>query len=91
MLRTMSWQQYRLWQAYAALEPFGEERGDYRAASIVQTLQNLNRKKGSPPIKLADCLLQWAGADKKKTRQTWQQQKAIGAMIAAAYGARSKP
>jgi uncharacterized protein DUF4035 len=50
------------WRAYYDLEPFGEERADYRSAQIVTAILNVNRKKGAPIVKLRDCLLQF-GAD----------------------------
>jgi hypothetical protein len=37
------------WEAYAALEPFGELRADYRSAQIVAMLYNLNRDPKKDP------------------------------------------
>ena len=34
---------FQEWRAYEELEPFGEERGDFRSAQIVQALCNIAR------------------------------------------------
>ena len=65
MLSEISMRQFAEWQAYAQLEPFDEERNDLRAASIVQTLLNLHRKKGRPAYKLKDCALRFVEARPK--------------------------
>ena len=43
MLRRLTAKQFRMWEIYSELEPFGELRADYRAASIVQMIYNVNR------------------------------------------------
>lgn len=35
------------WMAFAALEPFGENRADLRAGIVASTLANIHRKKGA--------------------------------------------
>ena len=69
MLSEISMLQFAEWQAYAQLEPFDEERDDLRAASIVQTLLNLHRKKGRPAYKLKDCALRFVDATPKVLTQ----------------------
>jgi hypothetical protein len=83
MLAGMSIHEFRRWRAYYDLEPFGEERADYRAASIVATLLNLYRKRGSKAIAISDVRLRF-GDDAAPKRKSWQSLKAIGAMIAGA-------
>ena len=56
MLASITARQFQEWRAYADLEPFDEERADYRAASIVQAVRNAFRGK-RPPVKLSDCVL----------------------------------
>ena len=89
MLRSLTYVQLVEWMAYAQLEPFGEERADYRAASIVAMLANLHRDttRHPEPFALADFLLRFDGEapTPKKPRQSWQQQKAIGKMLADLY------
>ena len=67
----MSARQFHEWRAYADLEPFDEERADIRAASIVQATYSVHRRKGAPPVKLKDCVVQFGAgaADSPKTVQ----------------------
>lgn len=68
MLRGMTTRQFTEWRVYADLEPFDEERDDYRFASVVHAIRTAFRKKGSAPISLKDCVLQFgANAEKPKT------------------------
>jgi hypothetical protein len=62
MLSQISSRQFGEWRAYGDLEPFDGERDDLRAASIVQALYNIHRKKGAKPWKLRDCALPIPGA-----------------------------
>ncbi len=84
MLDRMSITLFREWRAYFDLEPFGEERADYRAASIVQMLYNINRRRGTPAKPVRDFVLEF-GETAVPKRKTWQEMKAIGAMIASAH------
>lgn len=36
------------WMAYYRIEPWGEERADYRAGTVAATVVNVNRTKGKP-------------------------------------------
>jgi len=45
------------WMAYATIEPFGEERADYRAGLICSTLVNLQRTKGSKKYEPEDFMM----------------------------------
>lgn len=74
------------WVHYNSIEPIGDDRADYRAASIVQMLYNVNRGKNDKPGKLEEFLLKWAEADEvKKTKQTPQQQLAMLKILAAMH------
>jgi hypothetical protein len=57
------------WQAYDDLEPFGEERADFRAAHIVQTLVNLARDPVVYPggFPLSDFLLGFGDQQRTST------------------------
>lgn len=59
MLRRMSSQELTDWQAYAAIEPFGEERADMRSALIASVLANVHRdpKKRPQPFTIDDFML----------------------------------
>ncbi len=84
MLDRMSITLFREWRAYFDLEPFGEERADYRAASIVAMLYNINRKRGTEAKPVRDFVLEFGDKAKPK-RKSWQELKAIGAAIASAH------
>lgn len=81
MLREISVHEFREWQAYYKIEPFGEERQDLRIASIVATILNVVRKKGKAPIRIRDAMIRFGEPVAKKARP-WQQLKAIGKAIA---------
>lgn len=76
--RTAKW--FREWEIYYELEPFGELRSDYRTASIVQMLYNVNRGKGQKALQLKDFLLKFDGDPQPK-----QDQFAMLKILAAAY------
>lgn len=81
-MKTMSGQQLLEWEAYAALEPFGESRADHRAALIAQTVFNMAvAVKDRRPLK--DFLLNWEQKEKKK--QTPKQQLAMLSVLAAMF------
>lgn len=87
MLRETSPWVFREWQAYAELEPFDERRADWRAASIVTMLANVNRdsKKKAEPFKLDDFTLKFETTDEaSRPKQTIAQQKSLLLAIAAA-------
>lgn len=79
----MTARQFIEWQVFYALDPFGELRADYRAASIVQMIANVNRGKGAP-YKLKDFLLKFGESEPAKARP-WREQKAMMGQIFAAY------
>lgn len=68
MLRGLSVRQFQEWLAYMDLEPIDERRADFRAASIVQALYNINRdvKRYPTPFKLDDFVLKFEDAPKQK-------------------------
>lgn len=84
ILRGLTAEQFRRWEMYAELDPFDEVRADYRAASIVQMLYNLNRSKQSQPGKLQDFLLKFGDID-DKPKQTPKQQIAMLKLLAAMH------
>lgn len=42
------------WMVFAKLEPFGERRGDLRAAIVAATIANANRGKNQKAYKVED-------------------------------------
>jgi hypothetical protein len=89
MLRRITMQQFMEWAEYSTLEPFDEVRADYRAASIVQMIANMNRdiKKHPNPFSIEDFVLGFgdSGEARSRKKQTWQEQKLIAAQFAAMY------
>ena len=69
---------------YAELEPFGDMRADYRTASIVQMLYNINRGKGQKALELKDFLLAF-GEQEPQQKQTPEQQFALLKVLAAMH------
>lgn len=59
----MSARELAEWQAYYHIEPFGEERGDLRAAMLGQTVAVL---AGNKDAKLGDFLLKFDPQDKPR-------------------------
>lgn len=63
MLDGMSSRELSEWFAYFQLEPFGEEREDYRTALIAQTVANTAPRKRRKAFKLHDFLLRFGRQD----------------------------
>jgi len=84
MLRSLTAKQFMEWEHYARLEPFNELRDDYRAASIVQMIANVNRGKEQKPYALQDVLIKFGEQEEdrpKPVQQTPEQQEAIMRII----------
>lgn len=77
------------WERYSQIEPFGEERDDYRAASIASTIANVNRGAGQRAYSLSDFLLKFNSPMHTHT-QTVEEKIAIIKAIAASYSAGDK-
>lgn len=84
MLRSLTAEQFLGWMAFSRVEHFGELRADFRAASIVEALWNVNRdpKKRSEPYTIMDTFGHFLrGLEEldlpKAPPQTWQEKKSI--------------
>lgn len=79
MLRGMSARQFHEWRAYDDLEPFDEERADIRAGSIVQAIFATapGRRRGSPPIKLMDCVVRFGSGAAESPKSVEQAREEI--------------
>lgn len=84
LLDTISSRELTEWQAYAQLEPFGEERADLRSATNTMVLANANRdpKKQARPYTIEDFMFFRDEAEKPELSQA-----EIAAKAAAAFGA----
>jgi len=86
ILRAITAKQFRGWEHFDELYPMiGEDRTDYRIASIVQILYNINRGKDQKALPISDFVLKFDGDDeKKRQKQTADQQFRIMQLWAAA-------
>lgn len=91
MLRKLSWQQFLEWQHFDSVEPFGDMRSDWQAASICALMATI-AAKGKKRFSPKDFLLQFGDArESKGKKQTWQEQKMIAQMLEAALSEPVKP
>jgi len=58
LLGRMTSRQLAEWMAYAAVEPFGEDRADFRVGHALSVIVNLFRDPNGPPVSIADLLPQ---------------------------------
>jgi hypothetical protein len=87
MLRRLTAKQFREWEHYALLEPFSEERADWRAASVREMIHNMAvESKDRKPMK--HFLLPFGEQEKKQ--KTWQEMAAMARFIALAYSTPAK-
>lgn len=84
LLRNLTAVQMRGWEHFYELEPDPELRADYRAASIVQILYNINRGKNQKALSLEEALLKF-GEQAEKQAQTPEQQFSILRVLAAMH------
>ena len=85
MLRSGSARLFLEWQAYSAIEPFGEWRADLRIAQLDALFANANRGKGTPPRKITDFLFDFEKPPEKPQTKV-ERLKAAGYLIAKAVG-----
>ena len=72
MLESMTALQFAEWIAYYSLEPFGEERADWRQAVTSTILANANRAKNSKVAKFTDFML---NSEAEETHQHTEQEQ----------------
>jgi hypothetical protein len=85
MLAEISWREFLEWLQFAQLEPFDEEREDQRVGALRATIVNVNRdiKKRPTPFVASDFTPLFGDSVAiEKPKQTWQQMKSIGKMMA---------
>ena len=90
MLRRITARQFRTWQHYYGLEPFGEMRADKRAASIERMIFNTAVVEDSRVMDLDRFGLQFEENEKSKTKkapQTFEEQIAIAKIWCAVQAA----
>lgn len=62
LARRMELDEFYTWIAYSLMEPFGDDRADWRAAMQMALTANMNRPKGRAPYKVKDFLLRFDDA-----------------------------
>jgi hypothetical protein len=79
MLRSITAKQFREWQAFDLLDPIGEERDDFRAASIVQALYNIARDgtRHPNPWPITDFLVAFGDRPRADTKQSVEFQERL--------------
>ena len=76
LARRMPYRILRDWMAYAALEPFGEERADLRAGIVAATLANVHRGEKQKAFKPSDFMPKFGDAATPEHRQPTPEQLA---------------
>lgn len=92
MLRRMTAEQLRSWQMYEEVEPFSEERQDYRIGALMTLIANINRnpKKVRTPFSVEDCVPRFGdNTPKAKPKADWHRMKALAMALTAE--SREKP
>lgn len=91
--RSLTAKQLVDWETYAEIEPFDETRDDYRVASIVQMIANVNRDPKREAYKLSDFLLAFGDAAARlpeKKEQTWEEKEQIFRFVASSLAAQHR-
>lgn len=101
MLEELPFTQLLEWQAFDSVEPFGDKRGDWQAASICAVIQNIEaRRRGASHVFTpAEFLLEFKEKESVAKEievpaapvKSWQEMKMIGMMMAAASQAPAAP
>jgi len=87
MLRSITWAQLMEWMEYAALEPFGDRRRDWQAASVCATVANMTAigMRSEKRFKVADFMLDFTQephAESEPAGKSWQEMRMIARMMA---------
>lgn len=87
MLKGMTAKQFIGWENYSIIDPFDEQRADYRAAQIVAMLAEVNRnhKKRKNPYTIDEFLLQFKELKAPTREQSLAERKNIYKMLAQAF------
>jgi hypothetical protein len=56
---TIDPEEWREWQGFNLLQPFGDQRNDVAAGVIASTIANSNRSKSSTPFSINDFMVEW--------------------------------
>jgi hypothetical protein len=92
MLRGLTWRQFEEWMEKDRLDPIGQKRGDWQAATICATFMNIHASEHAVKTRFSpsDFMLEFGPrVDKEEVPkgQSWQEMRMIGQMMAT----QSKP
>lgn len=65
----MTLDEFYRWLAFSSLEPFGDDRADWRSAMEQAQQANMNRKKGKSAYKVKDFLLRFRRGKREQTME----------------------
>ena len=65
----ISLREFLYWQAMYLIEPFGDHAGYIQSAQAQASLFNVNRRKGSSPINIGDCIIRFEPFKKATTQE----------------------
>jgi hypothetical protein len=68
-------EEFREWLAYYGLEPWTQDRADWRAGMVASVIANVNRGRGTPAYKAADFMPRF-GPEPEQKRQPLSDMKA---------------
>jgi hypothetical protein len=99
MLESMTFDDFLNWRAFDLIEPFGDRRADYHAASICAAMFNatLMSKGSKKRVRVSDFLLEFRDAEAKIEEEQassagWQRMKWIAKMhVAVSKTTKEKP
>lgn len=98
MLDRMSFDDFLNWRAFDLIEPFGDRRADYHAASICAAVFNAALMRGGSRkrVRVSDFLLEFKDAVTKVAEEAgpnagWQRMKWLAKMHFAASKVTEKP
>lgn len=80
-MRSLSGREFAEWMAYATLEPFGEERADFRMATLAALTAELHRdpEKRSEPFSWKDFMPRF-GMEADEEMPAWTKEQAVDAI-----------
>ena len=81
----MTYKEYVEWEAFYSIEPFPEERQDFRNALLVSIMVNLQRGKNDKAVEIEDFIPDF-WSERKSKKQTPQEMLMSAKMISAMIG-----
>jgi hypothetical protein len=73
------------WMAYDALDPIGDERGDWRAGIIAATVANRHRNKGETVHKPSDFVPRFGEPERPTQEQLIEKAKLFALMMGGEF------